>query len=254
MALHFVSILCVAGDWMHTMHLGVLQYAFGSVLWLLAFDILPGTPADNMRDVMRQLRFFWKYHPTPGHFQGITLNMFSVANDPEGKYPKLKGQAGEIKHLGPALLFVFRANHRQGFLQDIQTFLMLEKFCRLDAILDDHPSTVFPRLPLAAAAEFERVAFEAASLQNALAAYYSGPPDPKPLFNITIKSHYMVHIAVMAKFSNPRISMCYGGEDYMKHMKQLVAASIRGMKAADVSKKLADKQAAAMHIEMTPRR
>lgn len=70
---------------MHTMHIGIFHYAWGSVLWLLVYELLPDTPQANMRTVMFQLREFWAAHPTPGHFAGIRLQMFSKTNDPEGQ-------------------------------------------------------------------------------------------------------------------------------------------------------------------------
>ena len=74
--------------------------------------------------------------------------------------------------------------------------------------------------------------------------------DPKPLFSITIKCHYIIHIAVGAKYLNPRLAMCYSGEDYMHHMKRMVTMSVRGTKPVDVCKKMGDKIANAMHQEM----
>ena len=100
----------VYNDWMHTMHLGMLQYMFGSVLWLLTHDLLADEPEVSMRQVMAELRACWRANPTPGHYQGITLKMFKTTDVGEDKYPVLKGQACEIKHLTKGLLHVFKAN------------------------------------------------------------------------------------------------------------------------------------------------
>ena len=102
-ALPFMSILCVCYDWMHCAHIGVYQYVFGSILFLLCFFLLPGTAEQNMKTVMAELRQYWKLNPTPGHFQTIGLTMF-VRKD---RFPKLKGRAGEVKQLSKALLHVF---------------------------------------------------------------------------------------------------------------------------------------------------
>ena len=136
--LNFFNIYCINGDWMHTTHLGVFQYVYGSILSLLVSDTLVGTPSDNMRKVMSELRTFWTTHATPGHYQCITLKMFSNGNDPEKKKPKLKGRAGEVKHLGKALLHVFRLHRRPGFILHASIILMLQKFIRMDDILDAH--------------------------------------------------------------------------------------------------------------------
>ena len=67
--------------------------------------------------------------------------------------------------------------------------------------------------------------------------------EPKPLFNVTIKAHYIIHIAVTAKFLNPRLAMCYSGEDYMHHMKRLVQSSVRGTKRLRFTRKCVTKYA-----------
>ena len=52
---------------------------------------------------------------------------------------------------------------------------------------------------------------------------------PRALFNTTIKSHTMAHIAADARHVNPRISICYAGEDYMKVIRRMVSTSIQGL-------------------------
>ena len=59
--LPFISILTQQQDFMHVAHLGVYQYMYGSILWLLAFKLLHGSPTENMKVVMAGLR---------AHFQG----------------------------------------------------------------------------------------------------------------------------------------------------------------------------------------
>jgi len=248
--LDFISILCINPDWMHTMHIGVLTYAWASILWLLAYEIMEGTPVENMSAIMVGLRRFWNDNPTPGHYQGITLKMFSQANDPEGKQPQLKGTAGEIKHLSKALLHVFKAYKVRGHATYGQIALLMKKWIRMDDILDAHPPHIFPRLPMDEANEFELLGFDSCALLTSIATFYM-VDEPKPLFNLIIKTHMLIHCAVQARYLNPRLAICYGGEDYMKHMKRMVAMSVRGTNAAQISKKLVDKDRAASHIEMS---
>jgi len=66
------------------------------------------------------------------------------------------------------------------------------------------------------------------ALQNAVGSYFMSVK-PRALFNTTIKSHSMAHIAVNAKHVNPRISICYAGEDYMKAIRRMVSTSIQGL-------------------------
>ena len=99
--LDFFSFLTTSVDWLHTMHIGILQYVYASILTLLVYHELPGSPNDNIKTVMQFLRQYWKRNPTPAHFRYIRLSMFSV--DPDEGYPKLKGRASEIKHLSKGL-------------------------------------------------------------------------------------------------------------------------------------------------------
>ena len=97
-SLQFVSILALNPDWMHDMHLGIMLYAYGSVLWLLVYQLLvEGSPAKNMSKVMVELRKYWRAHATPGHFQGFSLSMFGADGGDDGAYPRLKGTVGEVK-------------------------------------------------------------------------------------------------------------------------------------------------------------
>ena len=66
------------------------------------------------------------------------------------------------------------------------------------------------------------------ALQNAVGSYFMSV-NPSALFNTTIKSHSMAHIAADARHVNPRISICYAGEDYMKAIRRMVATSIHGL-------------------------
>ena len=175
--------------------------------------------------------------------------MFAKENDPEGKYPKLKGQAGEVKHLSKALAHVFDMYKDAGNIIHSQISLMIKKFVQMDDILDAHSPHLYPKIPLPQAVAFENAGFDELALATSIANHYM-LTDPKPLFSITIKCHYIIHIAVGARYLNPRLAMCYSGEDYMHHMKRMVTMSVRGTKPVDVCKKMGDKIANAMHQEM----
>ena len=48
------------------------------------------------------------------------------------------------------------------------------------------------------------------------------------LFNWTIKWHYLMHLADIAEYMNPRLAWNYQGEDLMHRVKVLVQASHSG--------------------------
>ena len=55
--------------------------------------------------------------------------------------------------------------------------------------------------------------------QNAVCSFYAA--QHLPVFNITIKSHYLAHACIGAQWINPRKVWCFMGEDFMKHMREL---------------------------------
>ena len=61
------------------------------------------------------------------------------------------------------------------------------------------------------------------------------------LFNFTIKSHYLAHIALSSRYINPRLAWCYAGEDFMQKVKTIVASTQRGTQCHLVSKKAMQK-------------
>ena len=61
------------------------------------------------------------------------------------------------------------------------------------------------------------------------------------LFDLTIKSHYMVHVMQQAQWLNPRLSWTFSGEDLMHTMKILAQSCVRGTKASKVAAKMLSK-------------
>ena len=81
-------------DLMHTKHLGVDQYYYGSVLKFLTHHLLPASPDENMETVRAGYS-----GERGGRFVSFRVAMYTKA----GEFPRLKGKAGEIRHFGKAL-------------------------------------------------------------------------------------------------------------------------------------------------------
>ena len=257
-----MSIWAVHEDFLHTMHLGIYQWMFGSVLWLLTYILLPGTPLENSKRIMSGLRTYWRMHPT-NSFNTIRPSMFERKNH---KFPQLKGRASEIKHLAPGLLSVWETHCSQDPADEVyivhqQIALMIKWFIRLDVILDQHPPQDFPKLPDPEAAEFSQKCFEVLSIIKYVNGYFAANPVQipgsavsKPLFNVTIKCHCLTHIAHMASFINPRLSICYSGEDFMRYIKQVVQKTVMGNTTVRCGLRVTEKIRMAMHAEFSKER
>ena len=112
------------------MHIGILQYVYASILTLLVYHELPGSPNDNIKTVMQFLRQYWKRNPTPAHFRYIRLSMFSV--DPDEGYPKLNGRDSDLEHLSKGLCACWDhyrvQNHEDPkYVPHMQILLLLKK-------------------------------------------------------------------------------------------------------------------------------
>ena len=60
-----------------------------------------------------------------------------------------------------------------------------------------------------------------------------------------------MHCGRSARFLNPRLSICYNGEDYMKHIKHLMHSIITGNNAARAGRVLAEKVRVGMHVDFS---
>ena len=165
-------------------------------------------------------------------------------------YPKLKGRAAENRHLTPALLHVWETYMSNDNRQHREVRLGLKLSWQLEEILNANADEAV--LPTAAADEFERTTFDFLAIYTSLANFHMD--GGSMLFNITIKSHYLLHCGLQARYLNPRLSWCYAGEDMMSKMKDLCSTCLRGNAARQATVKALAKYIYALHLMMTSRR
>ena len=240
-----VSILAVAADWMHNKHLGTDQYFYGSVLWLLVYNILDQsrTAETNFDQVWATIKRMYRSLRTSSRFVTMNLKSFTNPSDPTASYPKLKGNAAMVKHLGAPLLKVFeelmdRTDRHQRMLR-----LALEKSVQLEQILDNNTGN---KLPATEAQQFMQVTSDFLLLLNSIALHYNQTLGLN-LFDITIKCHQLLHCALQAQYIHPRLTWNYAGEDYMKHCRRLILACSRGTGMYDMSHKFIERYLFALH-------
>ena len=97
---------------------------------------------------------------------------------------------------------------------------MLSKFIFLDQALDNHPPQDYPCLPDDIKHRFIRECWDVLAVMKYVHNYYvdnfvliPGTANTKPLLNLTIKCNSLTQIAQAAETMNPRLSICYSGED-----------------------------------------
>ena len=128
-----VSNLSLGPDELHIVHLGVSQYAQGSVLWVLAYEVMEGSPEDNVAHIWELVARRYSVHSPDSQYTNITLRTFCDP-DKADEFPRLRGRAAEAKDLLPAVVEIWHAlgrSHAQyeligtmlGALENVQNVL-----------------------------------------------------------------------------------------------------------------------------------
>ena len=164
-------------------------------------------------------------------------------------FPKLKGRAAEIRHLGEPLLAVatqlLDAHDRQHTL----IVLALQASVRLEHILDETDQHFC--VPGDKAAELEQTAYHFVNLNATLGHFYHNRG--MWLFHTTIKFHYLLHAAKQARYLHPKLGWAYSGEDYMNKMKKLTQAAHNGTPPLQVQSKVLGMYLHGIKFRIVPR-
>ena len=102
-----------------------------------------------------------------------------------------------------------------------------------------------------AATVFKNAANGFVALSTALSNHFHR--EGTVLFNYTIKWHYLMHLADIAGYINPRLGWNYQGEDLMHRVKVLVQASHSGAAPHQVVNKVMGKYVLGLGLGMVAR-
>ena len=229
-------------DLMHVKYLGTDMYQFGSSLSLLVHHLLAGTPEANLSQCWSFLKRYFKQHKTPSPYR--YLNRLSMFVRNKGRYPKLRGKASEVRHLGPALQALWQHHMNPNLVVHNQINLMLKANCRVEELLSEHKDEY--AFPAGAAVEFEEVCTTMLLLQTQVAEHFI--EEGVAYFDITSKSHMLQEIALMARHINPRMVWAFCGEDMMNKMQQVAQSCTRGNTQGQTSIKMARHYRLGLHF------
>lgn len=239
-----VSALTVCLDWMHCKLLGTDMYLFGSVFYILCFNILEAAPLENLKMCWQFIKQFFKDNGTQDAFKYI--NRLTLFVRKSGGH-KLRGKAGEIRSLGPALLALWEAKMDFAVLRHRQIRLLLHMSCRLESLIDDNKGRfVFNE---ADANRFRELAFNMAQLNVQVSQEFAEAGEHK-LFVVTSKMHFLLHAAMMARHINPGLVWCFKGESYMRVTQRMVRACCHGLNGPAAVKKQCFRYRHALHREL----
>ena len=244
-----LSILSVGVDYLHVKLLGTDQYIYGSVVWLMVYGA--GLPQNRAEERMTQLwndmKAWLKEDRRRDCFNNLTLSMFCDPAAPKKTFPKLKGKAIELREFGPCLLESWRATMTEGDYQHRQIRLLLRTSCQIDLMIQDSNFNDY-RWPREEHEQFYNLVMNYLKLQTSLAKFYG--EQGLFLFDVTIKSHYLAHLALMSQYLNPRLAWTFTGEDLMHFIKILAQSCVRGNRMSRVSKKMLQKYRIALQLRL----
>jgi len=220
-------------DFLHVKHLGSDSDFYGSVLELLVEHIMPGTRSDNLIQVWGEIKIQYRLLGTSCQFTNMKESMFRKANE----FPKLKGRAAEIRHLGRPLWHVFQAHMDNA--QEVHRWvsLGLKYSVALEEILDAHPAASC--LPADSGADFLETIYKFLAVLTALSTHCHGRG--QLLFHFTIKNHFLLHVGMYCQYMSPRACWNYSGEDFMQRVRRIVGSCQRGTAPPLVCTKVMDK-------------
>jgi len=193
----------------------------------------------NMTALWSRIRRFYEANGTRNRYSILKISMFTNVKAPKQKMPCLKGKAAEVRSLGPALLDACQFLMDAGDPLHAQVMAGLQMSIKMETILDEHAGEW--KLPGRAADDYLEACYNYLAFFTSLANTYQKAPYKFKLFNVTIKAHYLLHSAMMARFLNPRLTWCYSAEDYMHCCKILGQSCVKGTVAWSVSSKMAEK-------------
>ena len=231
-------------DTLHCKCLGSDQSFLASVMRYLTHHTGgPSTPDQKLTLLLTEMKVEYKRMKTTTRYNKITHNMI---HPPSKQLPQLKGKAAEIKDLVPVIAVILRRRMDPNNEQERDMVDGLDASARIDQTLKDYKS--YYRFPPDVAERFRQDCFQFAQCQNALIHHYH--PDV-PLFNVTPKTHYVLHLGLIAKYINPGLGSCWAGEDLMRVARKLWQASCIGnVSGPQVQFKSMDKYMFAMSFEM----
>ena len=239
----YTSALTVSLDYMHVKYLGCDQYMFGAVLEVLVSHVLPGSPADNLKTVWDALLGAYRMLGTPPSARYRYLNKLSMFM--RAGYSKLRGKAGEIRHLGKALCKVWETLHDPTVQIHREILLMLRCNVAMESVIEEFRYRY--ALPPAPAEKFRQNCDAMLLIQAKIARFYA--ENGLQLFDLTSKCHLLQHLGILAAFISPRTTWCFSGEDFMKKSQTLAQSAVRGLPCTKVMGKMASKYRLALQLQ-----
>ena len=246
-------------DGLHTIELGLVARLAGSTLHGLVYSGgLNGEQTSNPKVAQKNLDSFWtelkecyrELH-IDERLNNLKLSMFSNQQKPWAGPFVLKGHAGELKHLVPAMGLALQRLAQNGLRQSqswvLHAAAAFVKLAEYYGALDEADIHM----------EGQQAAKIFACLKAAL-QHYSWLHQNFPFhqgeglyFQLFPKLHFCYHIGWFAQYQNPRTSWCYFGESFVGRMATLAHSCAHGTRSVRLSHSFVEKYLRALHLRLT---
>ena len=183
---------------------------------------MPGDDTENTKTIWgRIMQKYTDMKVYNDRVQGMTFSRFSGA-----KLPCLKARGAEVRLLTPVLAQVFDEMMDRSNVSHRNVKTCLELMTAMDTILLDNRDS-YTYTP-AAAKQFREDSWQFCRTVTALIKHYHRID--QNLFHFTIKSHYLLHLGLLAQYMSLTLGSCESGEEMMKVVKRLVSSCASGCK------------------------
>ena len=226
------------------MHVLTTQDMIGSALWSLCYQVLPGSPSNNMSTVWGCIVDYYSEHKVVTQYSNLTLASFCDPATPHRDFPKLKGRGAESKDLVAPLLHTWSIFMRHGQHHDVLVHTLLTKQLQIQDILHENKRYAFLPNDLA-----EKVL---ETIEQLLETYTllcnEADRNHVLLWNMAPKFHWLWHLGHKARYLNPRRGNCMIDEDFVGVAKTIVQSCASGTAAHNVPSSFIDKYRWGLHM------
>ena len=234
-----VTVHSLHPDWMHAKHLGTDKVLCGSVMYLLVYFVLSGTPEENLMTVWLDVLYIYKRDGVSNKFAQMKTSMFNTKSS-----PKLKGKAAEGKDMVPVLHKVWLKYFNPALEVHRNIEIVLRTGAHMDKLVEQNRHLF--ALPPREAADLIATGFAHLGTFWKLRQHFA--EEDYPLFQLTSKGHYLMHMCLLSSSINPALAWAYTGEDFMGKCRDLALSCAKGSNMWAVSNKMSNKWLIAMHL------
>jgi hypothetical protein len=165
----------------------------------------------------------------------------------KNKTHKLRGKAAEIKYFAQVIFWLWERHMNPSLTLHKQILLLLKKNSQMEEMLATYKDSF--ALPDAEAMLFKQYAFDLAQLNNQISEHFMEEEEPY-LFQVTSKTHMVLHCALLAKYINPRVVWCFSGEDMMKNVQLLAVSCVKGVQGPKAVNKMVSHYRLGLHLQI----